>query len=115
MQSVSAMIGRRHILATIVLLFVAVTASPAAAQSLNAWPRELGWGYVPPFGFGFNWNNPYPEDIVAAENKAYCARRFRSYDPISETYLGRNGVRHACPPPYACGLCEGPRTYCCLH
>jgi hypothetical protein len=28
---------------------------------------------------------------------AYCARRFRSYDPDSQTYLGRDGRRHSCP------------------
>lgn len=28
---------------------------------------------------------------------AYCARRFRSYDPQSMTYLGRDGYRHRCP------------------
>jgi hypothetical protein len=28
---------------------------------------------------------------------AYCARRFRSYDPDSQTYLGRDGRRHPCP------------------
>lgn len=28
---------------------------------------------------------------------AYCARRFRSYDPGSQTYLGRDGLRHPCP------------------
>jgi hypothetical protein len=28
---------------------------------------------------------------------AYCARRFRSYDPNSQTYLGRDGRRHSCP------------------
>ena len=28
---------------------------------------------------------------------AYCARRFRSYDPDSQTYIGRDGQRHACP------------------
>jgi BA14K-like protein len=27
----------------------------------------------------------------------YCARRYRSYDPQSMTYLGRNGVRYRCP------------------
>jgi hypothetical protein len=27
----------------------------------------------------------------------YCARRFRSYDPYSQTYLGRDGYRHRCP------------------
>ena len=28
---------------------------------------------------------------------AYCARRFRSYEPDSQTYLGRDGRRHYCP------------------
>ena len=27
----------------------------------------------------------------------YCARRYRSYDPQSMTYLGRNGIRYRCP------------------
>lgn len=28
---------------------------------------------------------------------ASCARRFGSYDPDSQTYLGRDGRRHSCP------------------
>jgi hypothetical protein len=28
---------------------------------------------------------------------AYCAQRFRSYDPASGTYLGNDGRRHRCP------------------
>jgi BA14K-like protein len=28
---------------------------------------------------------------------AYCARRFRSYDPGTGTYLGNDGARHPCP------------------
>ncbi|WP_440642762.1 BA14K family protein [Bradyrhizobium sp. PUT101] len=28
---------------------------------------------------------------------SYCAQRFRSYDPGSGTYLGRDGLRHPCP------------------
>jgi hypothetical protein len=28
---------------------------------------------------------------------AYCQSRFRSYDPSSGTYLGYDGLRHACP------------------
>ena len=28
---------------------------------------------------------------------AYCASRYRSYDPASGTYLGYDGVRHSCP------------------
>ncbi|KQP35044.1 BA14K family protein [Methylobacterium sp. Leaf100] len=34
---------------------------------------------------------PNPEAVAA------CARRFRSYDAASGTYLGNDGDRHACP------------------
>ena len=34
---------------------------------------------------------PTPEQV------AYCARRFKSYDPASGTYLGYDGLRHSCP------------------
>ena len=27
---------------------------------------------------------------------AYCEANYRSYDPITETYLGLDGVRHFC-------------------
>jgi len=33
----------------------------------------------------------------ASDATAYCARRFRSYDPRSGTYLGLDGARHPCP------------------
>ena len=42
----------------------------------RVWKRDLG---------------PEPAAI------AFCARRFRSYDPNSQTYLGRNGQRRSCP------------------
>ena len=36
--------------------------------------------------------------VVAEErDDAYCAQRFRSYDPGSGTYLGYDGLRHPCP------------------
>ncbi|MFK4386192.1 BA14K family protein [Bradyrhizobium sp. USDA 223] len=28
---------------------------------------------------------------------SYCAQRYRSDDPASGTYLGRDGLRHSCP------------------
>lgn len=33
----------------------------------------------------------------ASEAVAYCAQRYRSYDPASGTYLGYDGNRHPCP------------------
>jgi hypothetical protein len=32
-----------------------------------------------------------------ADAQAACAQRYRSYDPGSGTYLGLDGLRHACP------------------
>ena len=31
-----------------------------------------------------------------AADPAYCAQRYRSYDPASNTYLGYDGWRHTC-------------------
>ncbi|GAB1717176.1 MAG: hypothetical protein NTAFB05_22180 [Nitrobacter sp.] len=36
-------------------------------------------------------------NAAAQQNAAYCAQRFRSYDPASGTYLGLDGYRHPCP------------------
>ncbi|PSO23187.1 BA14K family protein [Bradyrhizobium sp. MOS002] len=32
-----------------------------------------------------------------ADSSAYCAQRYKSYDPASGTYLGYDGARHPCP------------------
>jgi hypothetical protein len=34
---------------------------------------------------------------VGDDSAAYCAQRYRSYDPASGTYLGFDGLRHSCP------------------
>jgi hypothetical protein len=34
---------------------------------------------------------------VGDDSVAYCAQRYRSYDPASGTYLGFDGLRHSCP------------------
>jgi len=38
-----------------------------------------------------------PAPSVAGDPIAYCMQRFRSYDPVSQTYLGFDGLRHPCP------------------
>ncbi len=51
------------------------------------------YGYYAPYpAYGY-----YPAYPAGAGAIAYCARRFRSYDPISMTYLGLDGMRHPCP------------------
>jgi hypothetical protein len=44
-------------------------------------PYEYGPGYYPAPGY----------------EGAYCARRYRSYDPATGTFLGYDGLRHPCP------------------
>ena len=39
----------------------------------------------------------YTEGAGSGDDDAYCAQRFRSYDPASGTYLGYDGLRHHCP------------------
>jgi hypothetical protein len=44
---------------------------------------------------------PVPPVAAIAVNPAvaiaYCARRFRTYDPTTGTYFGPGGIRHSCP------------------
>ena len=43
-------------------------------------------------------NTVYLAGQVANQSAvAYCAQRYRSYDPASGTYLGYDGLRHPCP------------------
>jgi MFS family permease len=38
-----------------------------------------------------------PPYYIQRDAVAYCEARFRSYDPLSGTYLGYDGYRHPCP------------------
>jgi hypothetical protein len=38
-----------------------------------------------------------PDGAGPPDAAAYCAQRYRSYDPNSGTYLGNDGQRHPCP------------------
>jgi BA14K-like protein len=41
---------------------------------------------------------PYPSQVYfgPSSDVSICARRYRSYDPASHTYLGKDGLRHPC-------------------
>jgi hypothetical protein len=57
-------------------------------------PPAYGGGYGPPpprYGYG---PPPPPRYSEAA---AYCAQRYRSYDPVSQTFMGYDGIRRPCP------------------
>jgi hypothetical protein len=67
--------------------------------------------YAPGYGYGYGWNPggsaPGPGYAPApgyasgyqagAADVAACMERFRSYDPVSRTYMGRDRRRHPCP------------------
>ena len=71
-----------------------------------------GYGY-PAFAFGAGYDDGYYGDDAAwdyragyydqsyafapSDGSSDCARRFKSYDPGSGTYLGHDGRRHSCP------------------
>jgi hypothetical protein len=62
------------------------------------------YGYEPYYGYQPDYAyEPYAYEPHAyappryADADAYCASRFRSYDPYSHTYLGYDGFRHHCP------------------
>jgi hypothetical protein len=51
---------------------------------------DLGYyGWYPGHSTGYSTSG--------GQDVAYCAQRFRSYDPGSGTYLGYDGQRHPCP------------------
>ena len=52
-------------------------------------PYPYSYGYYPPRYVG-------PIGYGAPGWEAYCLSRYRSFDPVSVTYLGRDGRRHYC-------------------
>jgi hypothetical protein len=42
---------------------------------------------------------PAPPGTVSPSVAAYCAKKFRSYDPMTGTYLSSNGMRLVCTYP----------------
>ena len=60
-----------------------------------------GYGYGPYYGDDYAYDNYYYDDgssgyVVSGVDPAYCAQRYRSWDPASGTYLGNDGLRHPC-------------------
>ena len=97
-----------RVLATAVLLFmyafgmIAATASPAFAQRGRGRGRGYGGGNIGA-GVAIGIGAAVIGGAIAAEEArrrdaiGYCMQRYRSYDPQSMTYLGRDGIRRSCP------------------
>jgi hypothetical protein len=60
-------------------------------------------GYYDPYYYDdYAYNDDYYDagpgyEVSGGADPAYCAQRYRSYDPASGTYLGYDGLRHPCP------------------
>ena len=54
------------------------------------------YAYAPDYDEGYVYRAA-PGYVAPGRDDAYCAQRFRSYDPASGTYLGYDGTRHPCP------------------
>ena len=66
-----------------------------AAQSAPAYGYGYGYDAGPDIDDGGYVQAP---PVYAGDgNAAYCAQRYKSYDPSSGTYLGYDGIRHPCP------------------
>ena len=83
-----------------------VIASPASAQAVISEPGYCAFFYPnancqnkgpgnPYTGSTGYWQQGYPGRVAATGGPPACAQ-YRSYDPASGTYVGRNGRRVAC-------------------
>jgi hypothetical protein len=90
-------------------------AAPGAVETVR-WRRGWGWGGVAagvaigsalaaPYYYGYGpypyYSAPYPyyapQPYGGPDAVAYCAQRYRSYDPRTGTFMGLDGLRHPCP------------------
>ena len=90
--------------------FVAAGVSPAFAQRGRGRGRGDGWGRGRGGGgvgaaVGIGVGAAIIGGAIAAsaaeqqrqQAVGYCMQRYRSYDPNSQTFLGRDGMRRSCP------------------
>jgi hypothetical protein len=66
----------------------------------NAFAAAPGGYSDGPYAYDEGYDDAYaaaPAYGADDRDDAYCAQRFKSYDPGSGTYLGYDGARHPCP------------------
>ncbi|WP_407183432.1 BA14K family protein [Bradyrhizobium centrosematis] len=76
-------------------------AAGAAIGGIGSYAYYGGGYYDDPYYYGDSYYYDEPSVAVVpdsgGDSAAYCAQRYRSYDPASGTYLGYDGQRHPCP------------------
>jgi hypothetical protein len=83
---------------------VAAGALVGGAIAAGSYDNGYGYGGYNGYDYGPGYANYYAPDYTnygyntsGSADAAYCAQRFKSYDPSSGTYLGYDGQRHPCP------------------
>ena len=70
----------------------------AAAAGAAVVGAGLAYGaYDPYYDYGYYDEGAYEPVVGQGDPIAECARRFKTYDPASQTYIVRKGVRASCP------------------
>ncbi|MCG2632095.1 BA14K family protein [Bradyrhizobium sp. WYCCWR 13023] len=76
----------------------------AAGAAIGGLGSYAYYGGGPYYGDNYYDDGYYDDSASVAvvpdtggDSSAYCAQRYRSYDPASGTYLGYDGLRHPCP------------------
>jgi hypothetical protein len=82
--------------ATFALIAVATMGAAALAPTAaSAWGWYDGWAGYYDVWYGWAPGYFYPSSAYA-ESIASCARRYRTYDAPSGTFVGNDGLRHFC-------------------
>jgi len=65
------------------------------------WAWDVGADLLataPAYYYGVGFGDEYGFEVPTVDDTiVYCVQRFRTYDPLSGTYLGRDGRRRPCP------------------
>ncbi|KPG00175.1 hypothetical protein IP86_07410 [Rhodopseudomonas sp. AAP120] len=83
---------------------IAITASTTPAQAWRGRGRGRGWGPGPAIGLGVGAAIVGGAIAASAAEQArrddainYCASRYRSFNPETMTYIGKDGRARPCP------------------
>jgi hypothetical protein len=66
--------------------------------TFGRWVQGPYWAPAP-YGYASPvFPRAYARSVAWDQHVSWCANRYRSYDPASDTYLGYDGARHYCVP-----------------
>jgi len=74
------------------------------AYYYGLYPFTTGSDYYSPYYFApgapyevYHYHPPYHSSYSYGDPVASCAARFHTYNPVTHTYIGKNGIPHHCP------------------